>query len=105
MNWQDSIINEPRGAQINQIGVSERVLVVLVLLPMMFTMLITTIGLVYSINSSRDSAQAIAAGKEAVSTAQLAERDAKLAQYQTDVGLTNAGIKHPTDLPPEGETP
>ena len=105
MNWQDSIINEPRGAQINQIGVSERVLVVLVLLPMMFAILVTAIGLVYSIIASRDAAQAISTAHEAVSNAQLAERDAKLAQYQLDVALSNAGIKHPTDLPPEGETP
>ena len=44
---------------------------------------------------------AVGATAGSVYAAQMAERNAKVAQYQLETALDNAGIKHPADLPKE----
>lgn len=79
---QDSIQNEPRGAQIVTVGVSEKSLILFVLLPVGVA-LIAALAAVYL------AASAGGAAANAVNMATLAERNAKLAQYQLDEAIKN----------------
>ena len=88
---QDSPLNHAGGAQIVQVGVSERSLLLFVWLPTALACLASVAALAfasYSIGAAQNSAYA----------AQMAERNAKLAQYQLKLALDRAHIEVPSDL-------
>lgn len=84
------------GASIEQTGVSEKTLVLFVLVPV-------TLALVAAIGAAGYAGYAggtaIAKADAALELAQIAERNAKLAQYQLEEAIEQLGIDAPNQLP------
>ena len=79
------------GASITQVGISEKSLIMFVWLPLGVALIAAMAALGIAAFNSGTS-------QGAVYAAQMAERNAKLAQYQTELALKRAGIELPTDV-------
>lgn len=86
------------GASIEQTGVSEKTLVLFVLVPVTVTLLAAFGAAGYA---GYAGGTAVATANAALALAQISERNAKLAQYQLEEALEEAGLDPPNELPGE----